>query len=126
MRRPRQAAAVLHDAGDRAEGRQAVSVTGSPGGSRIISTVLQVINVLDHEMSLADALTAPRLHHQWLPDQVSAERGYPAATLKALEARGHSVMVRVPGTSANSVLVTPAGLVGAADTRSRGALAAGN
>jgi len=53
-------------------------------------------------------------------------RGYPAATLKALEARGHSVMVRVPGTSANSVLVTPAGLVGAADTRSRGALAAGN
>jgi gamma-glutamyltranspeptidase/glutathione hydrolase len=101
-------------------------VTGSPGGSRIISTVLQVIvNVLDHDMSLADALAAPRIHHQWLPDQVSAERGYPDATLKALETRGHSVTVRVPGTSANSVLVTPGGLVGAADTRSRGALAAG-
>jgi gamma-glutamyltranspeptidase/glutathione hydrolase len=101
-------------------------VTGSPGGSRIISTVLQVIvNVLDHDMNLADALSAPRIHHQWLPDQVSAERGYPEATLKALEGRGHSVMVRVPGTSANSVLVTSKGLIGAADTRSRGALAAG-
>jgi gamma-glutamyltranspeptidase/glutathione hydrolase len=101
-------------------------VLGSPGGSRIISTVLQVIvNTLDHDMSLADALSAPRIHHQWLPDQVSAERGYPEPTLKALETRGHSVMVRVPGTSANSVLVTPKGLIGAADTRSRGALAAG-
>jgi gamma-glutamyltranspeptidase/glutathione hydrolase len=101
-------------------------VTGSPGGSRIISTVLQVIvNVLDHEMPLADAIAAPRLHHQWLPDQVSAERGYPEATLKALAERGHNVTVRAPGTSANSILVTPDGLIGAADSRTRGALAAG-
>jgi gamma-glutamyltranspeptidase/glutathione hydrolase len=101
-------------------------VTGSPGGSRIISTVLQVIvNVLDHQMPLADAIAAPRLHHQWLPDQVSAERGYPEATLKALAERGHQIMVRPPGTSANSILVTPDGLIGAADSRTRGALAAG-
>jgi gamma-glutamyltranspeptidase/glutathione hydrolase len=101
-------------------------VTGSPGGSRIISTVLQVIvNVIDHKMGIADAVAAPRLHHQWLPDQVSAERGYPEATLQALQTRGHEVMVREPGTSANSILVTPDGLTGAADSRSRGALAAG-
>ena len=101
-------------------------VTGSPGGSRIISTVLQVIvNVLDHEMPLSDATAAPRLHHQWLPDQVSVERGYPEDTLKALRERGHEVMVRQPGTAANSILVTPNGLVGAADSRTRGALAAG-
>jgi gamma-glutamyltranspeptidase/glutathione hydrolase len=101
-------------------------VTGSPGGSRIISTVLQVIvNALDHEMPLADAIAAPRLHHQWLPDQVSAERGYPEATLKSLSERGHEVIVRQPGTAANSILMTPKGLIGAADSRTRGALAAG-
>ena len=101
-------------------------VTGSPGGSRIISTVLQVIvNALDHNMPLEDATAAPRIHHQWLPDQVSAERGYPQATLDVLRERGHEVMVRQPGTAANSILVTPKGLVGAADSRTRGSLAAG-
>ena len=46
-------------------------VTGSPGGSRIITTVLQVIvNVIDHGMNIAEAVAAPRIHHQWLPDQV--------------------------------------------------------
>ncbi|ARQ02836.1 gamma-glutamyltransferase [Pseudorhodoplanes sinuspersici] len=101
-------------------------VTGSPGGSRIITTVLQIMsNVIDHGMDIAQATSAPRLHHQWLPDQVSAERGYPDATLRALEARGHKVMLRAPGTASNSIMVTPKGLVGAADTRTRGALAAG-
>lgn len=101
-------------------------VTGSPGGSRIITTVLQIIsNVIDHGMDIAQATSAPRLHHQWLPDQVTAERGYADATLKALETRGHHVMLRAPGTAANSILVTPKGLIGAADTRTRGALAVG-
>ena len=54
-----------------------VLVTGSPGGSRIISTVLQVIvNVLDYHMDVAAAVAAPRLHHQWLPDEVRIERGF--------------------------------------------------
>ena len=54
-----------------------VLVTGSPGGSRIISTVLQVIvNVLDYDMDVAAAVAAPRLHHQWLPDEVRIERGF--------------------------------------------------
>ena len=101
-------------------------VTGSPGGSRIITTVLQVIvNVIDRGMTIAEAVAAPRIHHQWLPDEVFVERDYPQDAIRALEARGHSVTVRSAPTSANSILVTPHGLVGAADPRTRGALAAG-
>jgi gamma-glutamyltranspeptidase/glutathione hydrolase len=107
-------------------------VTGSPGGSRIITTVLQVIvNVIDRGMPLADAVAAPRIHHQWLPDEVVAETGVPADLIAALAARGHTVVERRPATSANSIVVNrqgaarPAGVVGAADPRTRGALAAG-
>ena len=54
-------------------------VTGSPGGSRIITAVLQVLlNVIDHRMTIAEAVQAPRLHHQWLPDQTMVEAGVPA------------------------------------------------
>jgi gamma-glutamyltranspeptidase/glutathione hydrolase len=101
-------------------------VTGSPGGSRIITTVLQVIlNVIDFDMTITDAVTAPRLHHQWLPDVVFAERGFPPQTIAALEARGHKISVGGPAGSANSIAITPSGRVGAADPRTRGALAAG-
>ena len=63
-------------------------VTGSPGGSRIITTVLQVItNVIDFHMSIADAVTAPRLHDQWQPDQVMVEPGFAPAVLDALARR---------------------------------------
>jgi gamma-glutamyltranspeptidase / glutathione hydrolase len=102
-------------------------VTGSPGGSRIITTVLQVIlNVLDHGMNIAEAIAAPRIHHQWLPDAVAAERGFSPDTLRLLEARGHSVRVGNTSGSANSILVTPSAITGAADTRQRGGLAAGH
>jgi len=101
-------------------------VTGSPGGSRIISAVLQVImNVIDFHMPIDQAVTAPRLHHQWQPDQVYAEPGFAPDLLDALKARGHSIVATRPFTSANSIAVTPNGYVGAADTRTRGALAAG-
>jgi gamma-glutamyltranspeptidase/glutathione hydrolase len=101
-------------------------VTGSPGGSRIITTVLQIIvNVLDHGMNVADAVAAPRIHHQWLPDEVFAEKTYPEDVLKSLEARGHKFATRVPNTSANSILITKDGFTGAADTRTRGAVAVG-
>ena len=101
-------------------------VTGSPGGSRIITTVLQVLlNVIDYGMGIADAVHAPRMHHQWLPDQIVVEATVPAATVQALQERGHRIRVSPPFTSANSILVTPGGLIGAADTRTRGALAAG-
>ena len=55
-----------------------VLVTGTPGGSRIISAVLQVVvNVLDYKMDVAAAVAAPRVHHQWMPDEVRVERGFP-------------------------------------------------
>jgi gamma-glutamyltranspeptidase/glutathione hydrolase len=103
-----------------------VLVTGSPGGSRIISTVLQVIvDVLDYHMDVAAAVAAPRLHHQWLPDEVRIERGFAEETLAALRAKGHVVIEPMGQTSANSIAVTETGLLGAADPRSRGAAAAG-
>jgi gamma-glutamyltranspeptidase / glutathione hydrolase len=103
-----------------------VLVTGSPGGSRIISTVLQVIvNVLDYQMDVAAAVAAPRLHHQWLPDEVRVERGFADDTLAALKAMGHVIVVPLGQTSANSIAVTPNGLLGAPDPRTRGAEAAG-
>jgi gamma-glutamyltranspeptidase/glutathione hydrolase len=103
-----------------------VLVTGSPGGSRIISTVLQVIvNVLDYRMDVAAAVAAPRLHHQWLPDEVRVERGFSDDTLAGLRAKGHQVVEPMGQTSANSIAVTPNGLLGAPDPRTRGADAAG-
>ena len=104
-----------------------VLLTGSPGGSRIISAVLQVIvNVLDYHMDVAAAVAAPRLHHQWLPDVVRVEKGFSGDTLVALKAKGHQIADGVLGqTSANSILVTSNGLLGAPDPRTRGAEAAG-
>jgi len=103
-----------------------VLVTGSPGGSRIISTVLQVIvNVLDYQMDVAAAVAAPRLHHQWLPDEVRIEHGFADDTLAGLRAKGHRVIEPMGQTSANSIAVTPNGLLGAPDPRTRGADAAG-
>ena len=101
-------------------------VTGSPGGSRIVSTVLQVIvNVLDYDMNIAAAVHAPRLHHQWLPDEIRAEQGFPNGIIAGLQARGHTVVVQMGQTSANSIAITPDGLFGAPDPRTRGSHAAG-
>jgi len=103
-----------------------VLVTGTPGGSRIISAVLQiVVNVLDYKMDVAAAVAAPRVHHQWMPDEVRAERGFPAETLDELRAKGHQVIEPLGQTSTNSIAVTPNGLLGAPDPRTRGAEAAG-
>jgi gamma-glutamyltranspeptidase / glutathione hydrolase len=105
---------------------KAVLVTGSPGGSRIISTVLQVIvNVLDYDMDIAAAVAAPRLHHQWLPDEVRVERGFDDAVLAELKARGHRIVESMGYSSANSILATSNGLLGAPDPRTHGAEAAG-
>ncbi|MGA2126594.1 MAG: gamma-glutamyltransferase, partial [Xanthobacteraceae bacterium] len=81
--------------------------------------------VIDFKQTIADAVAAPRVHHQWLPDQVIAEASVPADTIRALEARGHTVVVRSKWGSANSILATPDMLIGAADPRTRGALAEG-
>lgn len=101
-------------------------VTGSPGGSRIITTVLQVIqNVVEQGLNLAEAVQAPRIHHQWLPDEVFAERGISPDTVAALQARGHRVRIGNTSGSANSIMIVHDGLAGASDLRQRGTLAAG-
>jgi gamma-glutamyltranspeptidase/glutathione hydrolase len=101
-------------------------VTGAPGGSRIITSVLQVlVNAIDFKKPIAEAVAAPRVHDQWLPDEVVVERSLPAETIRGLIARGHKVRIGAFFGSTNSIAATPAGIVGAADTRGRGATAAG-
>jgi gamma-glutamyltranspeptidase / glutathione hydrolase len=103
-----------------------VLITGSPGGSRIISTVLQVIvNAADFKMPIGEAVQSPRLHHQWLPDEVRVEPGFSETVLEGLRQRGHAVRSGPPYSSANSIAVAPKKIVGAADSRTRGATAAG-
>ena len=77
-----------------------VLVTGSPGGRTIINTVLQtVVNVVDFGMNVQEAVDAPRIHHQWLPDETRYERwGLSPDTLALLEGRGHAMVeTRVQG-----------------------------
>ena len=100
--------------------------TGSPGGSRIITTVLQVIlNVIDHDMNIAAATHAPRIHHQWLPDKLRVEGGLSPDTLDLLAARGHVIEHKWAMGSTQSIMRHPKGLLGASDPRKPGALAAG-
>ena len=102
-------------------------VTGSPGGSRIITTVLQVImNVIDHGMNVAEASVAPRVHHQWLPDELRIEEGLSLDTLRLLEQKGHVVRVQEAMGSTHSILRREDGaLFGASDPRRPSALTAG-
>ena len=101
-------------------------VTGSPGGSRIITAVLQIIvNAIDFQLPIEQAVSAPRLHHQWQPDEVYVEPGFAPEVLESLAKRGHAVVPTPSYSSTNSIEVTPDGYVGAADRRTRGSLAAG-
>jgi gamma-glutamyltranspeptidase / glutathione hydrolase len=104
-----------------------VMATGSPGGSTIISTVLQIIvNVIDHGLNVAEAENAPRAHDQLWPDELRIERGMSPDTIRLLEAMGHKVVVRDAMGSANTIVRTPDGeLEGASDLRQRGTLAVG-
>jgi len=105
---------------------QPVLVTGSPGGSRIITTVLQLIsNVIDHRMNLAEATIAPRIHHQWLPDELRIEEGLSLDTVSLLETLGHRVVVREVMGATQSILRTPEGWYGFSDTRQPGGGVAG-
>jgi gamma-glutamyltranspeptidase/glutathione hydrolase len=81
-------------------------VTGTPGGSTIITTVFQTIsNVLDFGMNAVQAVNAPRVHHQHLPDEILYERnGLEPATVRALEALGHTVVER-GGTSGDVQMI---------------------
>jgi gamma-glutamyltranspeptidase/glutathione hydrolase len=101
--------------------------TGSPGGSRIITTTLQVImNVVDHGMNVAEASIFPRVHHQWLPEELRVEEGLSLDTLRLLEELGYNVTVKEAMGSTQSILRRDDGaLFGASDTRRPTALTAG-
>jgi gamma-glutamyltranspeptidase/glutathione hydrolase len=106
-----------------------VLVTGSPGGSTIITTTLQIIvNVIDHGMDLSAAVASPRFHHQWQPDAILYEKnGLSPDTVKILQDRGHQGLTawgweRGIG-DANSVMAVPGGFAGMADPRNAGAAA---
>ena len=104
-----------------------VVVTGSPGGSAIITTVLQVIvNVVDHGMNLAQAVGQPRFHHQWQPDRILFEPGISEDTLTVLKSMGHRDLVVLPSArigDANSVMRVNDLLLGVADPRAASAAA---
>ena len=98
-------------------------VVGSPGGSRIITAVMQVIlNVIDFKMNMQDAIDAPRIHHQWMPDKLDFEKGISPDTLALLRARGHmmdearpQVLARVEG-----IMSLDGWLMGGTDLRASG------
>lgn len=93
-------------------------VTGSPGGSRIITTVTQVIsNVIDHDMNIAEATHAPRIHDQWLPDEIRIEKALNIDTIKKLESMGHKVNPQAAMGSTQSIMITPNGVYGSSDPR---------
>ncbi len=106
-----------------------VLVTGSPGGSTIITTVLQtILNVVDFGMNVQQAVDAPRFHHQWLPDQVMVEPGYlTPATRAALEAMGYQFKQVSSWGAAEAIRVNPetGQLEGGSDRRRSAGLAAG-
>jgi gamma-glutamyltranspeptidase/glutathione hydrolase len=84
-------------------------VTGSPGGRTIINTVFEVVlNATAFDMNVRDAVDAPRLHHQWLPDAVTFEEGaIPDSTTARLRAMGHTVNVRGRQGDAHTIIFNP-------------------
>jgi len=101
-------------------------VTGSPGGSRIITTVLQLImNVIDHEMNIAEATHAPRIHHQWYPDILYFESTLNIDTRNLLVSKGHAVKQRNAMGSTQSIMLIDGLIYGCSDPRRPDALTLG-
>jgi len=101
-------------------------VTGSPGGSRIITTTLQVImNVIDHGLNIKSAVAAPRIHHQWLPDEIRIEEGISPDTIEMLEKKGHKVVQKSSMGAIQSIMIKDGMMYGGADPRRSTGLAAG-
>jgi len=100
-------------------------VTGGAGGSRIITAVLQtILNAVDFGMDVGAAVSAPRVHHQWLPDQLELEPGIDSAVMQALLEKRQNAKEGRSGRSVNSIMAVGGRLAGVADPRS-GGLAAG-
>lgn len=93
-------------------------VTGSPGGARIITTVLQsVVNTVDHGMNPAEAIVTPRVHHQWLPDELRVEEGISPDTLDILKKEGYKIAVKAPMGRTQIIQADDSGFYGYSDPR---------
>jgi len=102
------------------EGRVVLAV-GASGGSTIISGTIQVLlAVLEFGLDPQAAVSAPRVHHQWLPDKLWMEPGFPRDVLDAVEERGHEIVVRRGFTAVQAVAVTDDGVQGGSDPRKHG------
>jgi len=96
-------------------------VLGSPGGPTIINTVLEVlVNAVDFGMNVADAVDAPRLHHQWMPDVLLLERGFSPDTVALLKARGHNIRMIDGQGEVAAIMLRDGWLEGSADPRTEG------
>lgn len=94
-------------------------ILGSPGGSTIITTVLQnILNVVIHDMDIQQAVSSPRIHSQWIPDMVFHEkRGLSNKIIKRLKAMGHDVRLRGSIGEANGIMINANGYWGGPDSR---------
>ncbi|WP_137937602.1 gamma-glutamyltransferase [Chitinivorax sp. B] len=93
-------------------------VTGSPGGARIITTTLQtIINAIDFGMNPAESASTPRVHHQWLPDELRVEKGLSPDTLKLLRDQGYKVAVKPTMGRTQTIQVREDGMYGYSDPR---------
>ncbi len=102
-------------------------ITGSPGGSRIITTVLQMIlNVIEFEMEVSDATVQPRIHHQWKPDVLGLEKGFNSSVIELLMQSPQKIYLHSPGTSLESIVLKNAYHYGFGDTRRPDSLARGS
>lgn len=103
---------------------QAELVIGTPGGPTIVSSMAQaLLYMLDFGWNPQDAVNAPRIHHQWMPDVLYLERGFASDVTRALEARGHRLEYRVSLTDMNAIVRRDGWLEGAADCRRDGYVA---
>ena len=102
-------------------------ITGSPGGSRIITTVLRMIlNVIEFEMEVSDATVQPRIHHQWKPDVLGLEKGFNSSVIELLMRSPQKLYVHSPGTSLESIVLKNSYHYGFGDTRRPDSLAKGS
>jgi gamma-glutamyltranspeptidase / glutathione hydrolase len=100
------------------QGDRPVLIVGAAGGPRIISATLQtILNVLDFQMPIKEAVEAPRIHHQWIPDELNVEEKLAPETKKSLERRGHTVRERTTLGVVQAVLAKRSKITGAADSR---------
>ncbi len=108
------------------DGRPVLCVGGSGGPKIVTATVQTIVNLLDHQLDIAAAIGAPRIHAQWMPNQLFVERDVPVDVQQGLERRGHTVAPMREPAAVQAIHVTPRRLEGASDPRKGGQPAAGD